>query len=68
MIFSKRTLPSTPGGLMNPDFVYINAVNTNVAATFRKFTNAQRITAGQVKNLAIAFTPTTQPKGAACQL
>lgn len=64
MIFSKRTLPTTPGGLMNPGFVYINAASTDVAATFRKFADTQRIAADQVKNLA--FTPTTQAKGAAC--
>ena len=36
MQISKRTLPTVRGGLLNKDFVYVNAASTNVAATFAK--------------------------------
>lgn len=36
MQISKRTLPTVRGGSLNKDFVYVNAVSTDVAVTFAK--------------------------------
>jgi len=36
MQISKRTLPTVRGGLLNKDFVYVNAANTDITATFAK--------------------------------
>ena len=41
MQISKRTLPSLPGGLLNRNFVYVNAVNTDVTKTFLRARAAQ---------------------------
>ena len=36
MNFSKRTLPSLPGGCLNRAFTYVPAVHTNVRLTFER--------------------------------
>lgn len=41
MQISKRTLPSIPGGLLNRNFVYVNAANTDVTKTFIRARAAQ---------------------------
>lgn len=60
MQISKRTLPTMRGGLLNKDFVYVNAANTDVSKTFTKARLAIETTTRVLNDLSntIAWTKT----------
>lgn len=59
MQISKRTLPTVRGGLLNKDFVYVNAANTDVSKTFTKARLAIEKTTRVLEDLSatIGWTP-----------
>ena len=55
----KETLPTMRGGLLNPNFVYVNAANTDVRKTFAKAQAAIKKTTRVLDDMSslIAWTP-----------
>lgn len=41
MQIHKRTIPSTPGGLLNKAFIYVPSASTDISVTFAKARAAQ---------------------------